>query len=367
MSDEKNEKPTHKKIEDARKKGQVGVSKDLARLVMLVAVMEVALFTESMWREAIHSLMEIALSSIGKPFAASMTEMFSATAQLLLIIFGTLFVLCPLLAIAANWGQFGILIAPEAITPKFDKLDPVNGMKQLFSKKKLVELLMAVFKSSLIGLVVFIVVRDQLPTIVHLAGGVPKDIYFGFIDLVRSIFHVIVGLCVCLALIDFAMQKHFHAKSLNMDMEEIKREYREMEGDPMVKGMRKQLARQWAMSDPVAKTSDANAVVVNPTHFAVAMLYDAANPVPVVLAKGKDETAQAMIRQARDHGIPVIRHVWLARTLYATGRASKVIPKSSYEAVAYVYAVIAELREANQLDREVELESDGNPPDTHTP
>ncbi|MBC7501430.1 MAG: type III secretion system export apparatus subunit SctU [Herminiimonas sp.] len=367
MSDDKNEKPTKKKIDDARKKGQVGVSRDLARLAMLVAVMELALGTESLWREAIQSLMEISLSSVGQPFGAAVGRMFSAAGQLLLVVFATLFLVCPVVAIFANWGQFGILIAPEAITPKFDKLNPVNGFKELMSKKKVGELLMAVFKSSLIGLVVFITVRDQLPTIVHLAGGAPKDIYFGFIELVRTIFHVIVGLSVCLGLIDFAMQKYFHAKSLNMDMEEIKREYREMEGDPMVKGMRKQLARQWAMSDPVAKTADANAVVVNPTHFAVAMLYDGDTPVPMVVAKGKDEIAQAMIRQARELGIPVIRHVWLARTLYATGQPSKVIPKSSYEAVAYVYAVISELRDANQLDREVELESDGEPPAISTP
>ena len=363
MSDEKNEKPTHKKLEDARKKGQVGMSRDLARLAMLVVVMELALGTEPLWRESIESLMTISFGGVGRPFAETVSEMISAAGQLLLMVFGAFLLVCPVVAIFANWGQFGILIAPEAITPKLDKLNPVNGFKELFSKKKLVELLMSLSKASLIGLVVFILVRDELPTIVQLAGGAPKDIYFGFITVIRSIFHVILGLCLCIALIDFAVQKYFHAKSLNMDMEEIKREYKEMEGDPMVKGMRKQLARQWAMSDPVKQSSDANAVVVNPTHFAVGMLFDADNPVPIVVSKGKDANAQALIAEARRLGIPVIRHVWLARTLYATGRANKVIPKSSYEAVAYVYAVISELHAANQLNREVELESDGEPPE----
>ena len=366
MSDEKNEQPTNKKIEDARDKGEVAVSRDLARLAMLTVVMEIALGAETLWREAIHSLMDIALRGIGQPFATSSAGIFSAAGQLLLVVFVLFFLVCGAVAVLANWGQFGVLFAPEAIMPKFDKLNPVNGLKQLFSKKKLGELLMALFKASLIGLIIFILIRDQLPTIVQLAAGAPKDIYFGFIALVRSIFHVLFGVCLVLGLIDFAMQKYFHTKSLKMDMEEIKREHREMEGDPMVKGMRKQLGRQWAMEGPVSQTQGANAVVVNPTHFAVAMRYDADTPVPLVLAKGKDETAQAMIQCARECGIPVIRHVWLARTLYATGRPDTAIPKSSYEAVAYVYAVVSELRATNQMDRVIELESRGEPPDSST-
>lgn len=362
MSTEKNEKPTDKKIRDARDKGQVAVSRDLVRLAMLVGVMEIALGTEALWRGAIHSLMEIALTGVGRPFDVSLAQLISAVGQLLLVVFAAFFVVCSIIAVCAHWGQFGILVAPESITPKFEKLNPVNGMKELFTKKKLGELLMSAFKASLIGLIIFILVRDQLPDIVQLAGGTPKDIYFGFITVVRSIFHVLVGVCLVLGLIDFSMQKYFHLKSLNMDMEEIKREYREMEGDPMIKGMRKQLGRQLAMSGPVSQTREANAVVVNPTHFAVAMLYNDDTPVPLMLAKGKDATAQAMIQEAKACGIPVIRHVWLARTLYATGRPDVPVPKSSYEAVAYVYAVISELRATNQMDRVVELESHGEPP-----
>jgi type III secretion protein U len=206
-------------------------------------------------------------------------------------------------------------------------------------------------------------VKAELPTIVHLAAGAPNDAYFGFIAMLRGIFHALVGLCIVAGIVDLGIQKAFHKKDLMMDKEEIKREYKESEGDPMVKGQRKQLARQWANESPSAKTQKANAVVVNPTHFAVAMFYDADEAmVPVVLAKGKDEIAQAMIRTAREHQIPVIRHVWLARTLYATAQADSVIPKSSYEAVAQVYAVVNELVAMRDTGREVELESLGEPP-----
>ena len=146
----------------------------------------------------------------------------------------------------------------------------------------------------------------------------------------------------------------------NRIIDEIKREYKESEGDPMVKGTRKQLAREWANEQPAARTESANAVVVNPTHFAVALLYDPeAAPVPLVLAKGKDEIAHAMIARAHQLGIPVLRHVWLARTLYATGRPDTVIPKASYEAVAHVYAVIQEMIESDQHVPLTELETCG--------
>lgn len=362
MSGEKNEKPTDKKVEDARKKGQVAVSRDLAHVVMLVSVMEFVFVTEPLWRQSILSLFNLSTTKLGQPFPAVMAEMVHAAGTLLAVAFAACFVLCIVMAMVANWGQFGILVAPEVLTPKLDKLDPINGVKQLFSKKKLGELVMSLLKAVLVSLITYVMIRDQLGTILQFAGGTPDHIYQAFFTLVKTIFHVVIGVFLVVAVIDFAMQKYFHTKSLNMDMEEIKREYRESEGDPMVKGMRKQLARQLAQEGPAASTEQANAVVVNPTHFAVAMLFDETTPVPVVLAKGKDEIAQAMIARAKECGIPVIRHVWLARTLYATCRANAVVPKSSYEAVAHVYAVVNELVSTNQTDRVVELENYGDPP-----
>jgi type III secretion protein U len=293
-------------------------------------------------------------------------DMLVGAGILLLIVFFICFVVCIPVAIIFHWGQFGVLIAPEAATIKFDKLNPVNGIKGIFSKKKLFEVLLSTAKAVLIGWLVYMLVYAKLPSIVQLAGGGPADAYFGFIDMLRSIFHVLLTICIVTSIVDLAIQKAFHKKDLMMDMEEIKREFKESEGDPMVKGQRKQLAREWANEAPAAKTEKANAVVVNPTHFAVAMFYDPKEAmVPIVLAKGKDDIAQAMIQRAREFNIPVIRHVWLARTLYATGRQDSVIPKSSYEAVAQVYAVVNELVAMNDLGRNVELESLGEPPESY--
>jgi type III secretion protein U len=363
MSDEKNEEPTDKKVDDARNKGQIAVSRDLARLATLVAVAEAAFASEPLWRESLDGLFELGIASVGRPFQAAMWDALQAAGTLLFAVFCACFLVCSVVGVAAHWGQFGVLVAPEAVTPKFDKLNPVNGFKQLFSKKKLVELLIAVGKAALIGWTVYVLARSALPDIVQLSTGAPKDVYFAFIAVLKSIFHTVVIVCLGLAAIDFATQRYFHKKELMMDMEEIKREYKESEGDPMVKGQRKQLARQWANEAPVERTDDANALVVNPSHFAVAMFYDPeAGMVPQVLAKGRDATAQAMMARARLRGIPIIRHVWLARTLYASCKPDMEVPRTSYEAVAQVYAVVLELMRSGQQGGEVELESHGDAP-----
>ncbi|MPS30345.1 MAG: EscU/YscU/HrcU family type III secretion system export apparatus switch protein [Alcaligenaceae bacterium] len=363
MSEEKNEEPTDKKIEDAKKKGQIAVSRDLARLAMLLVVAEIAFATEGLWRGAIFGLMDAGVGAVGQDFSTAMQNQLMAALTLLAVVFFVVFIICPVVAVAAHWGQFGALVATEALEPKFDKLNPVNGFKQIISKKKLVELLITVGKATLIGLLSYSLIRGHLASIVSLAGGEPKDVYEAFVALLRAIFHVFVVVCLVLGIIDFAVQKYFHKKELMMDMEEIKREHKESEGDPLIKGQRKRLARQWANETPAARTEDANAVVVNPTHFAVAMFYDTDEAmVPVVLAKGKDEVAQAMIRRAHERGIPVIRHVWLARTLYATCREDTAIPRSSYQAVAQVYAVVHELVARGEVQREVELEAFGEQP-----
>jgi type III secretion protein U len=368
VSDDKTEEPTQKKIDDAEEKGQVAVSRDLARLATLVVVAEMAFATQSLWRDAIFNMMNSSILGIGHNFRLEMGQIATTAGLFLLVIFCCFFVVCIVVGVAAHWGQFGILISTESIVPKFDKLNPVNGVTQLFSKKKLIELLVTVGKASLIGWIVYNLIRSHLPEMIALSGGEPEDVFHTFVELLRSIFHVIVVVCLCLGMIDFAVQKYFHKKDLMMDKEEIKREHKESEGDPMIKGKRKQLARQWANESPAAKTESANAVVVNPTHFAVAMYYDAEQVmVPQVLAKGKDEVAQAIIQRARECGIPVIRHVWLARTLYATCRDDTPVPTSSYEAVAQVYAVVHELTASGQAGLEVELESLGEPPSGMAP
>jgi type III secretion protein U len=364
MSTEKTEQPTDKKLNDARDRGEVPISQDLAHLVALVAVAETAFLSEPLWREAIMSLFELSATTLGRPFRAAVAEMLTAAGFVLAIAFAALCVVAILSVVGGHWGQTGIVLTAEPLAPKMDKLNPVNGFKQMFSMKKLTETVGNILKTALIGFIMYLLIRSQLPTIVSLAGGTPRDIYYGFFSILRDTFHILVVVCLAIALIDFALQKYIFIKGQMMSLQDIKNEQKETEGDPLIKNLRRQLARELIEGNPVAKTQNANAVVVNPTHFAVAMLYDPQIAgVPFVLAKGRDDTAQAMIQRAKECGIPVIRHVWLARTLYATCRENTVIPRSSYEATALVYAVVQRLNALNQTHRDIELESRGEPPE----
>lgn len=359
---EKNEKPTGKAIEDAREKGQIAVSRDLARLISLGVVGELAFAGEPACRAALLRLMVLPMHHVGQGFASAMAGMVDSAGLLLICVFAACLLAVTVAAVCGHWGQFGILVAPGVLTPNLDKLNPVAGLKNLVSLKKVAEVSLSLGKVLLLGLVTYLLIRAELPALVTLAGGTPAGIYMQFVAMLHALFRALALVCTVLALIDFAVQRHFQTKSLMMSKEDIKREYRESEGDPMVKGQRRQLARELADSPAVEETDAANALVVNPTHFAVAMLYDeATTPVPLVLAKGRDEVAQAMIRRAHARGIPVIRHVWLARTLYAAGAAGRPVPRASYGAVAHVYAVVQELGQAG-VGTEVELESAGVAP-----
>ena len=360
---EKTEKPTGKAIDDAREKGQVAVSRDLARLVSLAVMGEVAFAGEPACRAALLHLLALPLMQAGQPFAGAMAQVLASAATLLIAVFGVCLLAVTVAAVGGNWGQFGILVAPGVLTPNLDKLNPVNGLKNLVSLKKVAEVSLSLGKVLVLGLVTYMTVRAELPALVTLAGGTPSGIYLQFVGLLHALFRALALVCTVIALVDFAVQRHFQTKSLMMSKQDIKREYRDSEGDPMVKGQRRQLAYELADAPAVEQTEAANAVVVNPTHFAVAMLYDAdSTPVPMVLAKGKDDVAQAMIQRAHALGIPVIRHVWLARTLYATGGAGRPVPRASYSAVAHVYAVVQELA-AGALAVPLELESAGIAPD----
>lgn len=359
---EKTEKPTAKRREDARKEGQVGVSRDLAKAATLGVLGETAFALEPLAREKITLLMSLPSQRIGQPFEPAMMEMLTAAGTLLLVSFAILGAICVAVAVFAYWGQFGVLISTKVLTPKFERLNPVQGVMNLFSKRKLLELLAAMIKALALGIAMYVFVKSQLASIVSLSNGTPVDSHHGFVSLLHGAFRVAIGVSIAFSLADMAIQKYMHTKSLYMSMEEIKREYRESEGDPLVKGMRRQLGMELANSGPVVKTAEADAVVVNPTHFAVAMRYDPqSRAVPIVLAKGKDDVAFAMIERARELDIPVIRHVWLARTLYAVGRADRAVPQATYAEVAHVYAVIQELG-ILAAGRAIELETAGEPP-----
>ncbi|NWB53572.1 type III secretion system export apparatus subunit SctU [Pseudomonas sp. F8002] len=350
MSDsgEKKHAATPKKLKDQRQKGQVAQSQDVGKLLVLTALSEIALFTAETSMQRFQQLLVMPMSRFEQPFVRALEEVLTEG----LIVFFSFALLMAGLAIAvkliSGWIQFGFLFAPESLKLNFGRLNPLSQVKQMFSAKSLMNLLMGLVKALLLGVILYVVIGPSLSALINLATSDLQSYILALIILFRHLLHACLGLLLVLALIDMALQKHFFAKSMRMTQVEVMKEYKDMEGDPHVKGQRRQLAYQLAQEEPkvkLPKLEESDMLVVNPTHFAVALYYrPGKTPLPLLVDKGTDAEARKLIDRAKAADVPVIQCVWLARTLYEKKLGAN-IPRETLQAVAFLYRTLRELND----------------------
>ncbi|QLG91339.1 type III secretion system export apparatus subunit SctU [Pseudomonas yamanorum] len=348
MSDsgEKKHAATPKKLKDQRKKGQVAQSQDIGKLLVLTILSEIALFTAETSMQRFQQLMVMPMSRIGQPFVRALEEVLTEG----LVVFFSFALLMAGLAITvkliSGWIQFGFLFAPESLKLNFSRLNPLNQVKQMFSAKSVMNLLMGVAKALLLGVILYVVIGPSLGALINLATSDLQSYILALIILFRHLLHACLGLLLVLALIDMALQKHFFAKSMRMTQVEVVKEYKDMEGDPHVKGQRRALAYQLAQEEPkvkLPKLEESDMLVVNPTHYAVALYYrPGKTPLPLLVDKGTDAEARKLIDRAKAADVPVIQCVWLARMLYEKKLGAN-IPRETLQAVAFIYRTLREL------------------------
>lgn len=336
-SGEKTELPTPKKERDARQKGQVARSQEVVTTASLFAVI---VYIWATWDYTFTKLVGIFDQVAVLVYGNLRTN----TQVALDIVYGdSVAILAPILivtilaGIAANYFQFGSIFAFEAIMPKLEKLNPASGFKRIFSMKQIVETLKSILKIAFLSVLLYFVVREAIVNYIgSLACGMPCLINVTSAMLFKTLMYS--GLAfVIVALADFAYQRHSHTKTLMMTKEEVKREYKESEGDPHIKGKRKQLAHELATGAGGQAARKGTAVVVNPTHFAVVIDYRPdVTPLPVVTAKGRNLQAHFLRTEAEEAGVPVFRNVKLARSLYAEVEINEYIPDDLFDAVAEV-------------------------------
>jgi type III secretion protein U len=348
MSDsgEKKHPASAKKLRDQRKKGQVAQSQDVPKLLALTAISEIALFAAETSLQRFQQMMVLPMSRFNQPFARALEEVlvdglvmfFSFSLLMVGVVIAT--------KLISSWMQFGLLFAPETLQLDFNRLNPVSQVKQMFSAQSVMNLLMSITKAFLIGLIVYLVVWPSLGVLINLANSDLQSYLLALIALFRHLLHACLGLLLVLALIDLSLQKHFFAKRMRMTQVEVVKEYKDMEGDPHVKGQRRALAHQLAQEEPkvkLPKLEEADMLVVNPTHFAVALYYrPGKTPLPLLISKGTDAEARALIVRAKAADVPVIQCVWLARMLY-TKQLGASIPRETLQAVALIYRTLREL------------------------
>ncbi len=344
---EKTEQATPKKLRDARKKGQVAKSQDLpAAFTFIVAIVTTLAMSRSIYDQiGSYIIASFKAFRTNQDYNTLLAQYMLMGAEIILrtslpILLVTLFV-----GILANFLVVGPLFSFEALKPDLKRLDPIQNLKSKFKLKTLVELIKQVLKIAGVVIIIYYTVKDDIQDVVYAAALPPvASAYIFNYFLVKVIIRVGIFF-IAIAVFDVIYQKMNFAKEMKMEKFEVKQEYKDTEGDPHIKGRRRQIGYEIAYEEgSVKNTKRAKAVITNPTHFAIAFEYHPeTEPAPKILVKGSDKIAEMIIREAEAHNVPIVRNVPLAQTLFRKGKVGGYIPRETYEAVAEILKWLASL------------------------
>ena len=343
---EKTEEPTDKKIEDARKEGNVPKSQDASGVVTLfVAILAFLMLFPFMAKHTII-LFQYYFSLIGTPLdRLFMIDIAIVTIREFLLIIMPLAVVVAIAGVIAAIGQFGFLFTVQAIQPKFSKIDPIKGTKNLFSMKKVIEGVKITFKAFItlgIGFFFFFLFIKELPTVALFGLNDQLD---WLVDKMIIIAFVMLFIIFIFALIDLVIVRKQYFDGLKMSKQEIKDEMKNMEGDPLIKAKIRQKQMEMSSKRMMSEVPQADVIITNPTHYAVALKYDETKRAPIIVAKGMDNIAQQIKKIARENEVHIVQNPPLARSLYDEVELEHPIPEALYAAVAEVLAYVYKMNE----------------------
>ncbi|TRZ38708.1 flagellar biosynthesis protein FlhB [Niallia circulans] len=343
FSGEKTEKATPKKRQDTRKKGQVAKSQDINTALVLIAVFAVLNFAGGSILKGIVSLMNFSLNDL---MLMELTE-HNIKSIFIEILKQTAIILSPILAAAmiagviANYMQVGVLFTTEPIKFKLEKINPLSGLKRMFSIRSIVELLKSILKITVIGIITFAILWNKLEQILLLSQ---KSIGATLITLAKLTVQMGLvgsGALLFLALFDYLYQKYDYEKNIRMSKQDIKDEYKNVEGDPLIKSKIKQRQREMAMRRMMQDVPTADVVITNPTHYAICLKYDEDKyDAPYVVAKGVDFLAQKIKLIAKEHEVITVENRPLARALYSQVDVGDIVPEEFFKTVAEILAYV---------------------------
>jgi flagellar biosynthesis protein FlhB len=346
---EATEKATPKRKREARQRGQVARSQDIGGSAIFIAII-VALhvgFMAAMDTGA--QAFKVALTHAGSHEEVTLRSVGGLFAQAALPyapLIGIAFAAALVLAVTANVLQFGILFAPGLIAPKFSKLNPLSGFQRIFfSPQTLVQLAKQLLKLSIVILICWFGVKDNLTMLYALAHAAPRDIIIAVEGIVFWIGIKVGILLLLLGCADYFWERRRLEQSLKMTKTEVRDEYRQSEGNPEAKSALRQRQRAMARKRMMAAVPKATVVVTNPTHYAVALLWDELTmEAPLLVAKGADLIALHIRALAKEHDVPILENPTLARTLYAKVELDSPVPPDLYAAVAQVIAFVYKIK-----------------------
>ncbi|MFI5343843.1 MAG: type III secretion system export apparatus subunit SctU [Chlamydiales bacterium] len=345
---EKTEKATPKKLQDARKKGQVAKAQDLPGAFTFITSVSVILFLASSLYNQLSGFIVGTFQTVNNPeLDQAIVSLFYKSIEVIFIASMPILVIVAFVGVLVTFLTVGPVFSTEVF--KFDpkKFDPISNLKAKFKLKTLVELLKSHIKVFVAAYLIYLVMYKSIPVLIQtvampITGALAIFNLFLVEVIVKvGLFFIVVAVC------DFAYQKMAFAKEMKMEKFEIKQEYKNSEGDPHIKSKRRQIAQEIAYQEgPAGGVKKAQAVVTNPKHLAIAIGFDKeVDPAPYILAMGEDNLAALIIKTAMDYNVPVLRNIPLAHTLWDEGELYSYVPEESYEALAEVLRWVASLTE----------------------
>lgn len=355
-SEDRTEEPTAQRLKKAREDGQIARSQELAPAAMMVIA---TLFFTMMGQYIFNRMSELfkhqlqfdrlvtdKAELLPAIFATSMMDGFLIVLPLLVILY--------VIAILSTTLAGGFIFSPGLIAPKFSKLNPLNGLKRMFGPDALINLGKAVLKFFVVGAILLVSIMNNLDDLTQISQmDLGAAIQIAGNIIVDSCFWLSLGL-VLIALVDVPLQRYQLNKKLKMTKQEVKDEMKNAEGNPEVKGQIRRRQREILNNKMMAKVKDADVVITNPTHFAVALSYDpTGDGAPLLVAKGEDSLAARIREEAKEHGVYLFEAPLLARALYFTTKLDHPIPEALYHAVAQVIAYVFSLNQSYGRGHEV--------------
>lgn len=354
MAGEKTEKATPKRKQDERKKGNVFQSREVGTVLSLVAVVySMQLLGPWILSELERRMSEYFALAGSLPVVADsdVKNLFLQAGICFAVTILPIMVIGSLVSVLCTIAQTRGLVAFESLKPKFNRIDPIQGFKRLFSLRGFVELLKSILKIIILGIVIWGQLKDLMPVIPRLMDmTIPQAMTVAG----SAIMEIVKNVAIIMAFVaaaDYLYQWYEYEKNLRMSKQEIKEEYKQTEGDPQVKGKIREKQNMMARRRMMQNVPAADVVIRNPTHYAVALKYDAKrNRAPVVIAKGQDSLALRIVAVAQQHNIVITENRPLARGLYEAVELDQEIPDRFYQPVAEVLAFVYNLKKKGAAD-----------------
>jgi type III secretion protein U len=343
---EKTEAPTPKKLRDARKKGDVPYSKDFTQTALILAMVGYMMLGGGHLFRALADLIVSPVPLLGMSFDGALGVLTSHVLREGAQLLAPFLLIAIVLGVLADFLQVGVVFAFEKVKPSGKRLDMVTNLKNIFSKKNLVEFVKSILKVLLLSVLVAWVIRDSLGGLMSIPVTGLDGLGKGMTRLMGAMLFYTGIAYLAIAMADIIWQRKQYTKDQMMTKDEVTREFKEMEGDPHIKQHRKNLHIELLGQEAVANVKQSTVLVTNPTHIAVALWYEAERtPLPVVLAKGEGALAERMIRTAKEAGIPIMQNIPLAHALMGSADVEQYIPSELIEPVAEVLRVVKQLSE----------------------